>query len=438
MYMGNHKILIVDDELVSLRMTDHILSSEYETICASNGRDAIELYKSEKPDLVLSDLRMPEIDGFTLQKMLQDELKTQIPFMFMTADKGDETESKSFAIGAMDFIRKPFRADVLLRRIANILRNVDQIKGLKKAAVTDTMTGLLNKASSQEEIDLLAKTNPGALIMIDLDSFKPVNDIYGHDMGDKVLIRFSEIIRSAIRSTDLAGRIGGDEFIVFCINILDEEVIAEKAAYINEQIVLAAKELMGDDMTIPIGASIGCAFAPDEGKDFLSLFKKADKALYDVKQNGKHGYKIFRFAKKESDTHSHDASALSTVMMLMAERSPGKGAMSVPSDTFKNIYQFLSRVVSNYHKHIHVMLYTVVPKENDIDTEAALEEFMNIAQSTLRQSDVITKHGKNQVMILLLKALPSDIEIITERIEMNWEAEKLSDLCKVTYEVSEI
>ncbi|SEF95549.1 GGDEF domain-containing protein [Lachnospira multipara] len=82
------------------------------------------------------------------------------------------------------------------------------------------MTGLLNKASSQEEIDLLAKSNAGALMMIDLDSFKPVNDIYGHDMVDKVLIRFAEIIRSAIRSTDLAGRMGGDEFIVFCKNIL--------------------------------------------------------------------------------------------------------------------------------------------------------------------------------------------------------------------------
>lgn len=436
--MANHKILIVDDEQVSLKMTDHILSSEYETICASNGRDAIELYKKETPDLVLSDLRMPEIDGFTLQKMLQDELKTQIPFMFMTADKGDETESKSFAIGAMDFIRKPFRADVLLRRVSNILKNVDQIKGLKKAAVTDTMTGLLNKASSQDEIDILAKNNPGALMMIDLDSFKPINDIYGHDMGDKVLMRFAEIIRSAIRSTDLAGRIGGDEFVVFCINILDEDVIAEKSAYINEQIVLAAKELMGEDMNIPLGASIGCAFAPDEGKDYLSLFKKADKALYDVKQNGKHGYKVYHFAKKESEKDSSDTTALSTAMMLMAERSPGKGAMSVSSDSFKNIYQFLSRVVNNYHKHIHVMLYTIVPEENDINLDEAMEEFMAIAQGSLRQSDVITKHGNNQVMILLLKALPSDIEIITERIEMNWESETLSDLCKVTYEVSEL
>lgn len=436
--MTKHKILIVDDEKISLRMTDHILSSEYTTICAGNGRDAIELYKTEKPDLVLSDLRMPEIDGFTLQKTLQEECGKQIPFMFMTADKSDETESRGFAIGALDFIRKPFRADVLLKRVSNIIKNVEQIQGLKKAAVTDPMTGLLNKASSQEEIDLLVKSHAGALMMIDLDSFKPVNDIYGHDMGDKVLIRFAEILRSAIRSTDLAGRMGGDEFVIFCQNILDEEVIAEKAEYINKQILISAKEFMGQDMTIPLGASIGCALAPDEGKDFLTLFKKADKALYNVKQNGKHGYEIYRDHQKASSDQSNDANGLSTAMMLMSERSPGKGALLLPPEKFKTIYQFLSRVVNNYHKHIHVMLYSVIPEEKDVDLETAVEEFTSTIQSSLRQSDVITRQGKNQVMILLMKALQSDIEIVTERIEMNWESRELSSLCKISYEVSEI
>ena len=225
--MAKHKILIVDDEKISLRMTQHILSSEYDTVCASNGRDAIEIYKTERPNLVLSDLRMPEIDGFELQKKLQDEYGKQIPFMFMTADKDDEAESKGFAIGALDFIRKPFRADVLLKRVFNILQNVEQIQGLQKAATTDPMTGLLNKASSQEEIDLLVKTTPGALMMIDLDSFKPVNDIYGHAMGDKVLIRFAEIIRSSIRATDIAGRIGGDEFVVFMKDIRNDDRAVE-------------------------------------------------------------------------------------------------------------------------------------------------------------------------------------------------------------------
>ncbi len=430
-----HKILIVDDEKISLRMTDHILSSEYETICAASGKEAIEMFKAERPELVLSDLRMPEIDGFTLQKMLQDEMGHQVPFMFMTSDKKDVTESIGFSMGALDFIRKPFRADVLLRRVSNILTTVEQIRGLKKAAVTDPMTGLLNKASSQEEIDILAKDNIGALMMIDLDSFKPVNDIYGHDMGDKILIRFSEIIRSAIRSTDLAGRMGGDEFVVFCKNINDEEVIADKTRWINEQITLSAKELLGQDMTIPLGASIGCSFAPDDGKDFLTLFKKADKALYDVKQNGKHGYKIFSDPRKSEESASSEATALATAMMLMGERSPGKGAIVLPTEQYKIIYQFLSRVVVNYQKNIHVLLFSV-RIHGDLDPEKVMEDFMELMKNSLRQSDVITQYGRNQVLLILLKATAIDIDVVTERIMMNWDASEYSDMCNVTFEVN--
>ncbi len=432
-----HKILIVDDEKISLRMTDHILSTEYETICASSGKEAIQIFKEQLPDLVLSDLRMPEIDGFLFQQKLQEEMGRQVPFMFMTSDKKDETESKSFSIGALDYIKKPFRADVLLRRVSNILMNVEQIQGLKKAAVTDPMTGLLNKTSSQDEIDIVLKTSSGALMMIDLDSFKPVNDIYGHDMGDKVLIRFSEIIRSAIRSTDLAGRMGGDEFVVFCKNIEDEEVVAEKTRWINEQILISAKELMGADMTIPLGASIGCAFAPEDGKDFLTLFKKADKALYDVKQNGKHGYKIFSDIKKEKDSENSEATALSTAMMLLCERSPGKGALVLPYEQYKVVYQFLSRVVTNYHNHIHVLLFSV-KIHGDLDHEKAMEDFLEVMKGSLRQSDVITRYGKTQVLLLLLKATPIDIDVVTERIMMNWDANKASDHCSISYEIDTV
>ena len=433
--MKKHKILIVDDEKISLRMTDHILSSEYETVCASSGKEAIKVYKETLPDLVLSDLRMPEIDGFTLQDMLQKEMGSQIPFMFMTADKKDETESKGFSIGALDFIRKPFRADVLLKRVSNIFANIEKINGLKKAAVTDPMTGLLNKVSSQQEIDNLCKTSTGALMMIDLDSFKPVNDIYGHDMGDKVLIRFAEILRSAIRSTDIAGRMGGDEFVIFCKNINSEEVIAEKSQYINEQILISARQFMGEDMTIPLGASIGCAFAPVEGKDFLTLFKKADKALYDVKQNGKHGYKIFEEDKLKELNQANEATALSTAMMLMSERSPQKGAMMLSTDSFKNIYQFLSRVVANYKKNIHVLLFSVkITGDKQIDD--IMSDFESVMKGSLRQSDVFTRYSKNQFMLLLLKANTYEIDIVTERIMMNFEATTSSEHCEVSYEVS--
>ena len=152
------KIMIVDDEKIYLMMTNHILSSAYDTVCASSGAEAIELYKKEKPDMILSDLRMPEMSGYELQQALQKEYEEKIPFMFMTADTDEETESKGFENGAMDFIHKPFRADILLKRVSNILDTIEKIQGLKKAVVMDPMTGLLNKASVEQEISNLCKT----------------------------------------------------------------------------------------------------------------------------------------------------------------------------------------------------------------------------------------------------------------------------------------
>ena len=96
----------------------------------------------------------------------------------MTADHDEETESKGFDNGAMDFIRKPFRPDVLLRRVANIMHNVEQVQSLKKDAETDALTGLLNKASSEKELGELCKNTAGALMMIDLDSFKLVYFVF--------------------------------------------------------------------------------------------------------------------------------------------------------------------------------------------------------------------------------------------------------------------
>ena len=435
--MTKHRILIVDDEKISLRMTDHILSSEYDTVCASSGKEALEIIENVQPDLILSDLRMPEIDGFKLRQIVQEEMGSQIPFMFMTADKKDETESKGFSIGALDYIRKPFRADVLLRRVANIFSNMEQIKGLKQAVGTDPMTGLLNKTSSQEEIDKACKSTVGALMMIDLDNFKPVNDIYGHDMGDKVLIRFAEILCSAIRSSDICGRMGGDEFVIFCKNVSDEEIVAGKAAYINDEMIKSAKVLMGEDMTIPIGVSIGCAFSPADGKDFLTLFKKADKALYDVKQNGKHGYRIFKDKKNEEADETGKSMALSAAMMLMSERSPGKGALVLSQEQFKPVYHFLSRVVSNYRNNIYILLYSVNVEEGG-DIDEAIEAFIDMVKTSLRESDVITRYSKNQIMVVVLKADISDLQVVIDRIQQKWDSQENNVNFKISYEMNNI
>ncbi|MBR1858024.1 MAG: diguanylate cyclase [Selenomonadaceae bacterium] len=434
------KILIVDDMMVSLMMTENILATQYTTVCASSGQEAIEVYRQERPDMVLSDLRMPGMSGYELQSTLQEEYNQVIPFMFMTADHDEETESKGFDNGAMDFIRKPFRPDVLLRRVANILQTVEQIQGLKKHASIDKLTGLLNKASSEEELTNICKSSNGALMMIDLDSFKLVNDIHGHAMGDKILISFSEIIRSAMRPTDLVGRMGGDEFIAFCNGMQDESAIANKSEYINQKLVESAKKLMGEDMNIPLGASIGCVLVPTEGTDFAELYKKADKALYVVKQNGKHGYNIFNSSQQVTSEEISDVTNLANIEMILSERNQNSDAYILPMESFRAVYRFLQRIMSNRGIGIPGCILLISLKlvdesdTPDISISEVGSQFLSTLKSTLRRSDTITQSSNNQFVIILYNISLLDVHHVVKRIKSSWEELPASKYYSITCE----
>ena len=397
------KILIVDDMMVSLMMTENMLADHYQTFCASSGEEAMKIYRQELPDMVLSDLRMPGMSGYELQTQLQEEYHEVIPFMFMTADHDEETESKGFDNGAMDFIRKPFRPDVLLRRVDNIMQTVEQIKGLKKNAQTDQLTGLLNKISSQIELTKVCEKSIGALMMIDLDSFKLVNDIHGHAMGDQVLVNFADILRSAVRPTDILGRMGGDEFVAFCQGIHDEQSIAAKSKFINERIVEMAKRLMGEDMNIPLGASIGCAFVPMSGTEFAELYQKADKALYGVKQNGKHGYGIFNEHEGEEEADANEIANLDQVEMILSERGADNKAFILPFESFRTVYRFLKRTRGDYSKMTCLLVFSLIRhKEGGKgNLKEAAEQFMSVLHETFRAGDAVTQNGNNQFFVLL-------------------------------------
>ena len=362
----------------------------------------MEIYRKEMPDMILSDFRMPGMTGYEMQIALQNEFHKKIPFMFMTADETDEVESRGFDNGAMDLIHKPFEPKILLRRVANILQTVGEIQDLKKTSSTDKLTGLFK--------------------MIDLDSFKLVNDIHGHAMGDKILIAFADILRAAMRSTDLIGRMGGDEFVAFCHGVHEESAIASKTQFINEKITEAAKQLMGEDMNIPLGASIGCVLVPQAGTDFAELYKKADKSLYIVKKNGKHGYNIFSEDAPEEKVET--VVTLAQVQMILGERNIEAGAFVLPFESFRIIYRFLKRTRAGYGKTICIVLLSLrrTPEDDGkVPLKYAGDQLIECLHSTLRRGDVVSQNGRNQFLVLLTNTDGHhDVTRAISRVVENW------------------
>lgn len=400
------KILIVDDEEMMLMLAERILSQKYEILTATTGEEAIKIFEHERPDMVLSDLMMPEMDGYELHRILQERSPYPVPIIFMSADESDEAESKGFEVGAEDYIRKPVKPDVLLRRVGNIIDNLDKIHGLEIAASTDALTKLLNKAATQKKLAALVKEAFGALLMVDLDSFKLVNDIYGHLAGDKILIRFADLIRRMIRENDVAGRMGGDEFIVFLQNVDDEKVLTAKANFLNENILIEAKNLLGNEMQIPLGVSIGAVFVPDEGDDFPKLYEKADAALYKIKQCGKHGIAIF--GEKSHSEKSSAVEGISQMRMILGERNVEAGAYFVEFEAFKKIYRLLTRMADSYKKGLVLMQFTLAE-------ENFAEEFKDVVIHSLRRSDCVTRSGK-KFLILLPEATEVEADGVRNRI----------------------
>lgn len=420
------RILIIDDDKVVLTLAEKTLSAKYDVSLATSGAEALDLFKKDCPDLVLSDLLMPEMSGYELQRAISELCADRIPFVFMTSDESDESESKGFEQGAWDYIRKPVKADLLLKRIDRIFINVDEEKKLRQAASTDTMTGLLNKTTSADTISRLCRESGGAILMIDLDNFKMVNDIHGHEMGDRVLIGFARLLRSVFRENDTLGRVGGDEFIAFCPALHDEKTIEEKTAALNDGITALAKEYMGNGMDLPLGCSVGATYTNISDPDFKAQMARADEALYEAKRSGKHAYRIFH--NKETDPHDRRPGDLESLAILFTERDRGRGAWIVEEDQFRTTYRFLERFMSNYPWDIRFVVFTLGIDEDDEDLSELTSAFCDMSYRILRSSDVILKYSPGKVAMLLMKVNDESSLIPIKRVADAWSRSEHSDI----------
>jgi diguanylate cyclase (GGDEF)-like protein/PAS domain S-box-containing protein len=164
---------------------------------------------------------------------------------------------------------------------------------MRLQAERDPLTNLFNRRSAEHGLALLLEKaryegSSIAVCMVDLDNFKPINDTYGHDAGDKVLVETARRMSVLLRSSDLIARLGGDEFLLVIQGVgqhKDVELLLEKLiSQLTEDIDI------GDGLSVNIGASIGVAFSPEHGVEQEQLITLADRAMYQVKQNGKKGY----------------------------------------------------------------------------------------------------------------------------------------------------
>lgn len=287
------KILIVDDSLFQAAGLKKILSGDYEVTVAQTADEGLAYAGSGDYSLILLDVVMPEMDGFTLLKKLQEEIITRsVPVILITSLADIESEQRGLTLGAVDYITKPFHPLIVKARVNTHIKLYQYRKQVEYQSMTDQLTGIANRRRH----DLYSITKwkeagrlqlPFSVCMFDIDHFKAYNDTFGHPAGDKVITAVAQTLTSHLRrATDFAARYGGEEFVAV--------IVGGEARATFEYLVKIRQEV--ENLHIPHAANVsewvtismgGVTVIPGNNDKYADYLKIADDMLYDAKRFGR-------------------------------------------------------------------------------------------------------------------------------------------------------
>ncbi len=296
MQFSDEKILIVEDSKFNAQILSKAVSPLASVSFATSGTEALEMIEEDDFAVILLDIMLPDIDGFEVCRRVIESKKALSPaIIFVTSKDEVEDEEKGLSLGAVDYLYKPITSSIVRARVSNHLQLSRARKELlslneelTRLSSTDPLTGVCNRRHffemMEKEIGRAERYNQEyALLALDLDHFKSVNDNFGHDRGDAVLSGVSKVWGDVLRTHDVLGRTGGEEFLIFL-----PHTDKDKAQIVAERLLTATRQLEipdGKGGLLKITVSIGIAI-PD-AKCSKSLTICADKALYRAKAAGR-------------------------------------------------------------------------------------------------------------------------------------------------------
>jgi len=290
------RILIVDDKAeIRDAVVEFMRRGGFETESVASVEESLALMCTVAFDIVITDIQFPAgLGGLDLTQIVKRDHRADV--IVMTGYSLDYSYEEAVSRGASDFVTKPLRFEELLLRVRRVLRERElteernrMMEKLQTLAVTDGLTLLFNSRHFYSQLDLevdrsVRYKHPLSLLLIDIDHFKEFNDVFGHLEGDKVLVRFSQILKSCLRTNDSAYRYGGEEFTVILPETGAEEArtVAQRIRSTLEAEVFHPPSDRSVSKTISIGVT---EYSPMES--IATFVRRADQAMYVSKQNGR-------------------------------------------------------------------------------------------------------------------------------------------------------
>jgi diguanylate cyclase (GGDEF)-like protein len=304
---GARQVLLVDDDPTIQRLVRAFLAPlNVDLSMAACGDEAFKLLERSSPDLILLDHEMPGESGLEILARLKDDVRLRdIPVIFATGTSKDELITRCFESGANDYIQKPLRRPELVARVRSVLERQQMIRELWSNARTDNLTGLPNRLQLQETLSraLQRATNDAryrfALLFLDFDRFKLINDSLGHDIGDLLLREIAVRLRGNLRAEDAVvrdsqmttlSRLGGDEFVILLGDIPDEQAAASVAGRLLT-VLNHPYQIAGHSINSTASIGVVCSDRGYASSD--DMLRDADIAMYEAKARGKGCYVLF-------------------------------------------------------------------------------------------------------------------------------------------------
>ncbi|MES2299184.1 MAG: diguanylate cyclase [Pseudomonadota bacterium] len=296
----NAKILVVDDSADNIELMEEILRHEgYTGVSSTMSPELVcPLHREHCYDLILLDLQMPGLNGFQVMKGLKEiEKGGYLPVLALTAQPSFKIAA--LEAGARDFISKPFDLLEVHKRIHNMLEVRLLYKELaqysrtqQELALHDALTGLPNRRLLEDRVATTLQhakrtRHKAAILYLDLDGFKGINDTYGHAYGDEILKMVAQRLVACSRKEDTVARLGGDEFMIVLNNLSGLQDAHGPAGKLVEAI---NEPFPVNEFTLHLSASIGISIYPDDAQSVEALISIADLALYEAKRGGKNRF----------------------------------------------------------------------------------------------------------------------------------------------------
>lgn len=291
------KVLVADDSVVSRKFVRSLLEQHlYQVVEADDGNSAWEVLQNQ-PDiqLLITDYNMPGLDGFGLILKVREKFtREELAIIGLSSDDDESLSARFIKNGANDFLQKPFVHEEFHCRVLNTLDSLDMIRKLWDQANLDYLTGVYNRRyffNQYEELIVLKKQKRGSLTLalLDIDLFKEVNDTYGHDVGDEVLVEFSARLKRSFGQHFTVSRFGGEEFIVAFRGLNEVKSFALMDKF-RSQLESTPISTSRGELSVTVSAGIA-SLSDDESLDseesLDTLIQRADKALYDAKEAGR-------------------------------------------------------------------------------------------------------------------------------------------------------